>query len=331
MTENEDQTNQPDHPDRGDNQELHEPVAGGTVDVIEGKGGSILTRRSFVRIAGVATVGGAVALLATRPDEEEAVQVGAVQVGFVEGAMPEEPRDAVWASRAPLIVPLSAQNLTAPMLDQATIFEVGLRVLHNGDEIAFHLEWDDETVQDLEAIARFRDAVAVQLPVKTNEITPITMGGPGAPVHILHWKASWQRQVDTGPRQVRDAFPNAINEVTPEDMMGEEAANVFYPALYVGNLAATRDRLSAVEELVAEGFGTLTTHDIQRAQGRGLFSDGRWQVVIRVPMEGDDTQATIRPGEATQVALAAWDGGQDNRGGRKHWSNWVAMEVESIP
>jgi hypothetical protein len=292
-----------------------------------------LSRRAFVLItasgaAAIAAAGGLIFWISSRIGLEDPA-VGELRAAFVDGPLPDDPADAAWISRSPATVTLLPQNMTTPMLAEQTIQEIQLRVLHNASEIAFHLEWEDDDLNDLDAMGQFRDSVAVQLPVNGDRNTPITMGGPGMPFHILHWKASWQRQQEHGPRQVRDAFPHAVNEVTPEDVLGEEAARVVYPALYVGNPAAARDRGSAVEELVAEGFGTVTTHERQRAAGRGVLADGRWRVVIQMPMTGDDRQPTLRRGATTQVALAAWDGGHGNRGARKHWSNWVAMDVEA--
>jgi hypothetical protein len=293
-----------------------------------------LSRRAFVAIAAsaawvLATTGGVVAWIVTQVRTQQPVAEGELRAGFVPGALPDDPADAAWTSRPPVTVALLPQNMTTPMLEEQTIREIRLRALHNSERLAFHLEWEDEDVDELDAMATFRDSVAVQLPLNPDGTTPVTMGGAGRPVHILHWKASWQRQVEHGPREVRDAFPHAVNEVTPEAMMGEEAARVYYPALNVGNLAAARVRESAVEELVAEGFGTLTTQDEQRARGRGEMADAHWRVVVDLPMRGGDTQPTLRPGASTPVAVAAWDGGRGNRGARKHWSNWLTLDLES--
>ncbi len=334
MTEHQDQTPQP-----GNAEEQELMVTAG--DAPAGRAGHepayAVSRRRFLRTAGgAAAVGvaaaGAITWMATRGfgPEPPVEPVSELVAGFHDGPLPDDPIDDVWTRRPPVVVAMLAQQMATPMLAEAVLEEMRLRALHNGDEIAFHVEWDDDEIDDLDAMARFRDSLAVQLPVRPDVSTPITMGGPEMPVHILHWKASWQRQLEHGERRIRDAFPYAVNEVTPEDMMGEEAARVFYPALYVGNLAAERNRTTCVEELVAEGFGTLTTQELQRAQGTGVHADGRWQVVIRAPLAGDETHATVRPGTPTQVALACWDGGHDNRGARKHWSNWLAMDVEGV-
>lgn len=282
-----------------------------------------LSRRALLA-AGAAAGAGVVGYLATRQDRATEL----VAHWRSEGA-PEAPADRAWSAFAPFEVALLPQKLVEPMQDEATVARVLLRVIHDGRRIAFHLEWHDDRPDALEAMGRFRDAVAVQLPVGAEgEPPPVTMGGRGAPVHILHWKASWQADVDTGQKGVKDAFPNAFNDVYPEAVLGEAAARAFYPALAVGNPMARRDKTSSVEELVAEGFGTLTTHEQQRATGKAEHREGRWRVVIATPMTGGPNLATVAPGRTIPVALAAWDGGRADRGGRKQWSAWHPMRVE---
>src|SRR3989304_4651578 len=243
------------------------------------------------------------------------------------GSVPRDPGDATWRSLTSLAVPMLAQNMTTPRVKAPTIQTIALRSLHNGSEIGFHLEWADQAVDDIEAIARFRDSVAVELPVDPDRPTSVMMGQIGRPVHILHWRASWQSEMESGSRSVQRAFPNAVNEVTRGAVLGEEASRVYSPALYVGNLMASRKRTTPVEELIAEGFGTLTAQEDQRAEGRGVLTDGLWSVVIVVPISGSANQVSLKPGGMTRVALAAWDGGAANRGARKHGGNWVSLEL----
>jgi hypothetical protein len=295
-----------------------------------------MSRRAFVRAAGAAgaVAAGAAALVgwsSTRTqDEYDPIRASQKVVsGRISGPLPRDPQDGLWRSAAPVDVPLLAQNMATPRSHDIAIASMRLRSLHNGSEIGFHLEWQDDSVEDIEAIARFRDSVAVQLPVRANEPTSVMMGQAGRPVHILHWRASWQGDMERGGRKVRHAFPNATNDVTPEQVMGEDAARVYYPALYVGNHMATRDRVSAVEELVAEGYGSLTSHAEQRAEGRGVQAQGQWSVAIVMPLNGGTNKARLRPSETTLVAVAAWNGAANNRGARKQWSNWLGLEVEA--
>jgi DMSO reductase family type II enzyme heme b subunit len=120
------------------------------------------------------------------------------------------------------------------------------------------------------------------------------------------------------------------NDVTPEGLMGDANALVFYPGVFAGNSMSARERKSPIEELTASGFGSLTTHEQQAANGRGVNDHGHWRVVIAMPMDsGDATKARVRVGANIPVAFAVWSGEKKNRGARKQYANWVPMEVEA--
>lgn len=291
-------------------------------------------RRSFVRagtvVAGAAAVGLA-ARGATRTGEvgqssETTRSVVAPRVGEVL----HDPVDARWEQVPSVDVPMKVQHMVAPRLPHhdLAVEEVRLQVAHTGETVAFRLVWDDDGPDDVEAMGQFRDSVAVQLPVDPSVPTTVAMGQRDRPVHMLHWRASWQRELDEGPRTLRSAFPNAVTELPASAVLGEDAAAMLSPAVREGNVIAARSRSSAVEELIAEGVGTIAAYADQRAEGRGVHDNGRWTVVLTMPMAGGSRQASLRPGGSTLVALAAWDGGRGNRGARKQWSHWVTVELE---
>ncbi|MCC6268853.1 MAG: hypothetical protein IT300_14895 [Dehalococcoidia bacterium] len=247
--------------------------------------------------------------------------------------LPRDPGATAWKSAEPLDISLEPQRMIEPRLTREPgITNVQLRTMHNGKEIGFHVSWEDPNRSDLEVAAQFRDSVAIQLPVKPEGPSFTVMGQPGRPVHLLHWRASWQRAMDKATlatNTIRDTFPNAVSDVSPEDVMKPELAQKYYPAQVAGNPMAERKRASAVEELVAEGFGTITSQQEQRAEGLGVYSGGRWEVVLIVPMAGkeDQNQASLHPGDHTSVAVAVWNGGKGDRGARKQFAYWTGLEV----
>lgn len=112
--------------------------------------------------------------------------------------------------------------------------------------------------------------------------------------------------------------------------MPVDQAKNWYPGWAVGNPLSQRDKRSPVEELVAVGFGTLTTHKEQEAIGKGVHDGRRWRVVIARPMKGAGTnKAEVVPGQTRQVAFAVWNGSAGQRGSRKQYALWVSMEVEA--
>jgi DMSO reductase family type II enzyme heme b subunit len=85
-----------------------------------------------------------------------------------------------------------------------------------------------------------------------------------------------------------------------------------------------------VREVVAEGFGSSTWKDIQGAEGRGVYKDGKWTVVIkRRFVEENTSNPEWGPGRATFVTFAVWDGGNSERGARKALRHgWIPLQVE---
>jgi hypothetical protein len=290
-------------------------------------------RREFLKRAGAAaaagTVGaGGIGYMAMR----KRGGAKALVCGYRPGDLPvTDPASATWTRRSPFTVTMLEQNMATPFASGLAVPSLKVRALHNGTQIAFHLEWADNTKDELSGLARFHDAVAVQLAadVAKEATTAVTMGSADNAVHILQWKASWQSDVDTGQKTSKDIFPNIYNDVRPEELMSTDQAKVFYPGWAVGNPMSQRDKKSPVEELVAVGFGTLTTHKEQEAVGKGVHDGKRWRVVIAMPMKGKGTnKAEVVPGQTRQVAFAIWNGGEHQRGSRKQFALWSPMDVE---
>ncbi len=286
-----------------------------------------VNRRELLKVA--AAAGGAVAAGLAVRELTHTRRARQFLARRYDGEIPADPTDRAWTRLAAWTVPLQIQNLIPQHAPDLAVAELRVRALHNGARIGFRVEWDDDEEDLVDAMARFRDAVAVQLPVDPAMTPAVTMGTAGQPVHIMQWRASWQVDVDQGRRGVKDIFPNMFHDAPPEALAGEEAARVFYPALYVGNPMARRDRSSPVEDLVAVGFGSLTSHDEQTANGRGVFNSSRWSVTLISPLAGGEGKAALAPGILTSVAFAVWNGSHGNRGSRKQWSNWTELTIEA--
>lgn len=75
---------------------------------------------------------------------------------------------------------------------------VQVSALHNGDVLAFRLQWSDPSEnRDPYDASAFPDAAAIAFPV-TPGAPLITMGAPGAPITAWYWRAD----ADTEGRQV---------------------------------------------------------------------------------------------------------------------------------
>lgn len=291
------------------------------------------TNRRSLLVAGAAAVAaaGAGAIWWARKPRGGPAALKARQV---QGEVPvNDPDNSAWKSAPSVTVPVVPQQMFYPKLKNATIQNVTVRALFNGSQLGLQAEWQDRGKDELESIVGFRDALAVMLPLQTTgELPPIFMGSADRPVYVLHWKASWQLDLEKGFQGVEASYPNWFNDVYPDHPtlmslgMTDAVARQFYPGLALGNPLSVQQRTTAVEELTAEGFGTLTSLPQQRAGGRGVFAGGRWKVSVGVPAEGPDVPA-LKPGQTVPVAFAIWDGGQRQVGGRKHYADWVQVTL----
>lgn len=139
----------------------------------------------------------------------------------VAGEVPGSVDDAAWADAEPMDVRLTGQVVAAPRWQNPSIELVTLRAIFNEEEIAFHMTWDDpfqDTIHDASAeidttdiskvgafnsyveaidmtprkLENFRDAVALQFPVKAPEGSKkphFFRGNSSNPVHLWEWQA----------------------------------------------------------------------------------------------------------------------------------------------
>jgi DMSO reductase family type II enzyme heme b subunit len=143
------------------------------------------------------------------------------------------------------------------------------------------------------------------------------MGNRGKPVNIWHWKSG-------------------LGETLEAEADQEYSGDVDMDALIFGGVMSnpvTKLNLTsqnAVEELNAEGFGTITPQPPgnQNVQGYGEWKDGVWTVVFLrdIPKVGKwDVDLTRK--DPTLIAFATWDGLKEDRNGRKVISVWQRLNV----
>ena len=219
-----------------------------------------------------------------------------IRARLVEGELPAGPEDAAWAKVAPMTLPLSGQVITRPVWPEPTARALTVRSLHNGTEIAFLLEWQDNTKNDRLTPGTFRDGVAIGLPLGDAPAF-FCMGQLDHYINIWHWKADWQSDIDRRAAKTSEKAKDGVRtfEVIPR-------------------------RVSSVEDLIGGGFSTLTTKEKQgRVQGKATWKDGVWHVVMRRPLvsEEQENEAKLIPGRVQTVSFAVWNGENKERNGQK--------------
>ncbi len=236
-----------------------------------------------------------------------------VRAHFSGGDVPSHPSDPAWETVAPLPVPLSGQIITRPVWPEPSARALSIRAIHNGQDIAFLLEWQDATINESLTPGVFRDGVAVALPLGDAPAF-FCMGQLDHYVNIWHWKADWQSDVDRRAERAKES---------KRDQSGPRRFEVI------------PRRPSSVEDLIGGGFSTLTSKEQQgRIQGQAEWKSGLWRVVMKRPLTltGDDldNEAMLVPGRMQAVAFAVWNGENKERNGQKAVASWMQLLIDPV-
>jgi DMSO reductase family type II enzyme heme b subunit len=249
-------------------------------------------------------------------------------------ALPADPADAGWKTAPQHVAKLIPQDLVEPRQMQPSTGEVHVQALTDGSEVAFRLEWTDATDNNLSGQVGFSDACAVQVPAQTEPTLPAPqMGEVGRPVEITYWNAAWQATVDGRGDSIQEIYPNATVDHYPfeakpleEDPAAKREMTARYaPARALGHMMAG-PRETPVEDLIAEGPGTLAPAPSSSSKGRGQRTPEGWTVVITRRLPSGFSAET-----ASQVAFAIWEGGQEEVGARKMRTGWIPLAMKGKP
>jgi ethylbenzene dehydrogenase len=246
-------------------------------------------------------------------------------------AMPLDSNDAAWSRAPEHVAKLLPQDLVEPRLMKPSTDEVIIRALATATEIAFRLQWVDPVPNDTPGPASFLDGCAVQIPSKLDTEPPDPqMGQAGRPVEVTFWRADWQASVNGRPDDIRSLYPNATVDHYPFNAKPlesgstgqKEFARRYAPADAVGN-RRVGPREFPVEDLTAEGPGTVRPLPSSRSRGNGVRTKEGWSVVlVRKLPDG------LAPRVRTQVAFAVWEGSRQEVGSRKMRTGWVPLTIE---
>lgn len=216
--------------------------------------------------------------------------------------------------------PLSARRGAVETVEFASV--------NDGKKIAVRMTWSDPTANEfIEGRSDyFRDGAAVQFALGDATLHThghnepfFGMGNRGKTVNIWHWKAGLAQSL-------------AAEAEIEYSTGGVDMDSLVYGGLMsnpVAKLNPTKE--NAVEELNAEGFGTISPQadEYQNVEGFGQWEKGVWTAVFLRDMEAAgkwDAQLKDRKDPAL-VAFAVWDGEKEDRNGRKVVSVWQRLHV----
>lgn len=247
---------------------------------------------------------------------------------------PADPDAPAWEATPEYVAKLIPQDLVEPRQMSVSTPGVRVKAIRSETGVSFRLQWDDKTQNDLSDPGNFCDACAVQLPQKIEPTVPAPQMGEAAKgVEIAYWNAGWQAIVDGRGDSIQDIYPRAAVDHYPfqakslenDPAAQREMASRYAPARALGNKMAG-PRETPVQDLIAEGPGTVSPAPSTTSQGQGRRTATGWAVVItrRLP---EGLLVTPNP----QVAFAVWDGDGQEVGARKMRTGWIALTIKGTP
>lgn len=212
--------------------------------------------------------------------------------------LPTDPLDPAWKTVQPTYIPL----MQLWQQNAAMIPGVYVRALHDTTRVVFHISWSDASKNDtLSGVQSFGDAAAVQFS-KSRDLPFFAMGDSEHPVTIWMWKA--------GKQNAREITLLPSQHLTATD---------------AGNIVSSASSAHPTEHLTANGFGTLETREtgMQTIQGKGIYQNGTWSVVLYRSRTGLDTKDIMfKPDATLRIGFAVWDGEERDRNGKKSVTVW---------
>lgn len=256
----------------------------------------------------------------------------------ISGEIETNPFAGQWAAVKPVFI-----ALTPLWWRDERIEGVDVKVLHNGEKIAFYLKWaDPEPDDNIVKVQSFSDGAALQF--STEQDPPFFgMGDGQSPVYIWHWKSAWEKRGDKRedieteyPHTGIDLYPSQ-KDYQPGDRAGSEKSKIkfhdpnFITGWGAGNPVSNPGKEESVEEAAAGGLGSYTTQmpKIEKVDVRGVWVNGSWHVIfVRSLKSSEKGSLQFRPGEKASAAFALWDGSKKDRNGQKMVSIWNELILE---
>lgn len=195
---------------------------------------------------------------------------------------------------------------------------VRVQSIHNDHQIAFRLQWNDPVPDGTRtAPVEYLDAAALQFflgPGALMDAPFFGMGEHDKRVNLWHWKADIHQKI------VAKRRGNVTDPIIPDEW-SQSKTTLF--------LDSFRD--SPVEELNSSGFGSLSVQALenQDVSGKGVWENGLWSLVfVRDRMTSGPGDVDLQNPERVLMALAIWDGANQDKNAGKLVSLWQVLEFE---
>jgi len=238
-----------------------------------------------------------------------------LKVQKVYSALPVDPSDPQWKTIDSNFYPLGGQIIQSKKVRYPIIDNVTVKAMHNGNEIAFYLYWDDPTV----------DPVLEKL--TTVEESP----APPLPVHLQ--VEEYEEEPSTEEPQPQE-FPDSIAIQFPIFVDGNGRKPYFLngDSEHPVNLWKWNSHPMKAIEMTATGVDKIKSQgkESQDLTSKASFKYGRYFLVIKRSLITADTKNDIqfRSGQTIPIAFNIWNGSAGETGSQKVISSWYNLVLK---
>lgn len=263
-----------------------------------------------------------------------------------EGGLPATLDDERWSDVERFYVPLVGQVIEEPRWFAPSVDGVWVQAIHDGEELAVLLTWNDpsrspdpawdEWTAKVEAAMSGAALPAGATAAGVADTAPSAVDSlpAGAPADPAAAGASQTgptappaggltlgRPFDTLVVQFPTAIPEGMER--PYFLMGGADDPVYLWVWGSGREGAL--------EAVGHGFGEirpLAGESILTAAAE--YADGQWRLLVRRPLSGPEAESRLQlgPGRAIPMAIFAWDGSNGESGKQGSISTWYFLYLD---
>ena len=221
---------------------------------------------------------------------------------------------AFWENIPATKVKLQKQQMYKPFSQGVTSY-LEVKAYHTNTHLYLFFQWEDKSESRQKGISRFPDAVAIMFGTAEKEEPPASeiIMGSGGKAYIWQWRADLDSKVwkTSTSKKVYVDFHYPFEK--------EEVFSLIAPF-----------HSQAVISYFTKGMATLTKLSHQLVQGRGIWKQGKWFVVMKAPLAHPKSPLSFQKGKTYYTAFAVWEGDRGETGGRKSYSGlrWIPLKLE---
>lgn len=234
----------------------------------------------------------------------------------IDGSLPLNPEDGTWKAAPSFYIPLAGQILKAEKNYYPTIDNIWIQAIHNGEEIAFRLRWDDPTSDPI---------LKTVTDVQESPPPPLPPGFQLEPGEEEETSAE-APQAQKFPDAIAVQFPAGISDdgTLPYFLNGDKDHPV--------NLWKWVSGFNKAVELHALGLQRHSQHPpaSQLVHSKVIFKYGQYQLVMKRKLTTPDKNKDVQfeAGSTIPIAINAWDGNVKEFQTKKSISSWYKMTLE---